>query len=77
MTSNFLLIANKSFDTNSGHCFNHPDPLLAGEKLDIKQCETLEEVFRRVQFETLDIEATHLDDEVRSDAFPQPLGREG
>ncbi|BFZ07926.1 hypothetical protein BsWGS_10965 [Bradybaena similaris] len=36
---------------------------LKGEKLDQKQCESLEEVLRRVQFKLLDLEASHLDDE--------------
>ena len=37
---------------------------LRGERLDAKHCETLEEILRRVQFRTIDLEATHLDDEV-------------
>ncbi|ESO85706.1 hypothetical protein LOTGIDRAFT_107752 [Lottia gigantea] len=36
---------------------------IVGEKLDQKQCECLEEVFRRVQFKIVDLEASHLDDE--------------
>ncbi|XP_064622160.1 protein phosphatase 1 regulatory subunit 37-like isoform X2 [Lineus longissimus] len=36
---------------------------LKGERLDVRHCETLEEVLRRVQFKTVDLEATHLDDE--------------
>ena len=35
-----------------------------GDKLDQKHCETLEEILRRVQFRTLDLEATHLEEEV-------------
>ncbi|XP_069119075.1 protein phosphatase 1 regulatory subunit 37-like [Argopecten irradians] len=36
---------------------------LKGEKLDMRHCESLEEVFRRVQFKYVDFEACHLDDE--------------
>ncbi|CAD5123043.1 DgyrCDS11422 [Dimorphilus gyrociliatus] len=36
---------------------------LRGEKIDVKHCETLEEILRRVQFRTLDLEASHLEDE--------------
>ncbi|XP_074662290.1 uncharacterized protein LOC141914863 isoform X2 [Tubulanus polymorphus] len=36
---------------------------LKGDRLDIKHCETLEEILKRVQFKTIDLEATHLDDE--------------
>jgi protein phosphatase 1 regulatory subunit 37 len=32
--------------------------------LELRHCETLEEVLRRVQFRTLDLEATRLDEEV-------------
>ena len=38
---------------------------LRGERLDLRHCETMEEILRRVQFRTIDLEATHLDDEVR------------
>lgn len=37
---------------------------LRGERLDIKQCESLESILKMVQFRCLDLEATHLDDEV-------------
>lgn len=37
---------------------------LRGERLDIKQCESLESILKLVQFRCLDLEATHLDDEV-------------
>ena len=37
---------------------------LRGERLDLRHCETIEEVLKRVQFRTIDLEATHLDDEV-------------
>ena len=40
--------------------------VISGERLDSKHCETLEEILRRVQFRTFDLENTHLDDEVRS-----------
>ncbi|KAJ8309009.1 hypothetical protein KUTeg_013883 [Tegillarca granosa] len=40
-----------------------PDPWRNGEKLDIRHCECLEEILRRVQFRTIDLEACHLDDE--------------
>ncbi|KAI8744502.1 protein phosphatase 1 regulatory subunit 37 [Biomphalaria glabrata] len=42
---------------------------LKGEKLDQKQCECIEEIFRRVQFKTLDLEASHLDDECATALF--------
>ncbi|XP_059159422.1 protein phosphatase 1 regulatory subunit 37-like isoform X2 [Physella acuta] len=42
---------------------------LKGEKLDHKQCESLEEIFRRVQYKILDLEATHLDDECATAVF--------
>lgn len=34
---------------------------LRGERLDQRHCETIEEILRRVQFRTIDLEATHLD----------------
>ncbi|KAK7493566.1 hypothetical protein BaRGS_00015277, partial [Batillaria attramentaria] len=37
--------------------------VLKGEKIDCKHCETLEEIFRRVQFKNIDLESCHLDDE--------------
>ncbi|KAL3874652.1 hypothetical protein ACJMK2_037634 [Sinanodonta woodiana] len=37
---------------------------LKGEKLDIRQCEGLEEIFRRVRFRCIDLESSHLDDEI-------------
>lgn len=36
---------------------------LQGEKLELKVVETLEEVFKRVQFNTIDVEGTSMDDE--------------
>ena len=36
----------------------------SGVKLDLKSCEAMEEVFKKVQFFTLDIENTNLEDEV-------------
>ncbi|CAL1527121.1 unnamed protein product [Lymnaea stagnalis] len=42
---------------------------LKGEKLDQKQCECIEEIFRRVQFKILDFEACHLDDECATALF--------
>ena len=41
---------------------------VTGERLDQRHCETLEEILRRVQFRTIDLEATHLDVEVSSDS---------
>lgn len=38
--------------------------LLAGERLDLKQVESLEDIFKHVRFRCIDLEATHLDDEV-------------
>ncbi|KAK3702635.1 hypothetical protein RRG08_042624 [Elysia crispata] len=42
---------------------------LKGEKLDQRQCETIEEILRRVQFKLLDVEACHLDDECAQALF--------
>ena len=42
---------------------------VVGENIDGRVCETLEEVFRRVQFKTVDIEATSLDEEVSTCFF--------
>lgn len=36
---------------------------LKGEKLDMKNVETLEEIFKLVQFQCIDLEGTHLDEE--------------
>jgi len=35
-----------------------------GENIDGRVCETLEEIFRRVRFRCIDLEATSLDEEV-------------
>ena len=35
-----------------------------GTKLDLKSCEALEEVFKRVRTKTLDLENTNLEDDV-------------
>ena len=37
-----------------------------GETIDGRVCETLEEIFRRVRFRCIDLEATNLDEEVGS-----------
>ena len=37
---------------------------LKGEILDINRAEPLEEIFKRVQFDKVNLEATSLDDEV-------------
>jgi hypothetical protein len=37
---------------------------LIGVKLDVKSCEALEEIFKRVRVHMLDIENTNLEDEV-------------
>ena len=37
---------------------------ITGESLNIRQCEALEEILRRVQYRTIDLEASHLDEEV-------------
>ncbi|XP_038074777.1 protein phosphatase 1 regulatory subunit 37-like [Patiria miniata] len=42
---------------------------LKGEKVDIRVVETLEEVFKRVQFNTVDMEACSLDDEAAAALF--------
>ncbi|XP_010290657.1 PREDICTED: protein phosphatase 1 regulatory subunit 37, partial [Phaethon lepturus] len=42
---------------------------LKGEKLDYKACEALEEVFKRVQFKTVDLEQTSLDEDGASALF--------
>ncbi|XP_070576804.1 protein phosphatase 1 regulatory subunit 37-like [Ptychodera flava] len=36
---------------------------LKGERLDVRQCEALEDVFKRVQFKTIDLENANLEDE--------------
>lgn len=38
--------------------------LFSGEKIDMKNVETLEEIFKLVQFQCVDLEGTHLDEEV-------------
>ena len=40
--------------------------IVIGENMNSKHIESLEEIFRRVQFVTVDMESTHLDDEVLS-----------
>ncbi|KAH3844261.1 hypothetical protein DPMN_086517 [Dreissena polymorpha] len=35
-----------------------------GERLDLRQCESLEDILKHVRFRCIDLEATHLDDEV-------------
>ncbi|XP_033634987.1 protein phosphatase 1 regulatory subunit 37-like [Asterias rubens] len=42
---------------------------LKGDKVDIRVVETLEEVFKRVQFNTVDMEAASLDDEAAAALF--------
>nr|XP_046169608.1 protein phosphatase 1 regulatory subunit 37-like isoform X2 [Oncorhynchus gorbuscha] len=42
---------------------------LKGEKLDYKACESLEEVFKRVQFKVVDLEQTSLDEDGASALF--------
>ncbi|TRY83099.1 hypothetical protein DNTS_003567 [Danionella cerebrum] len=42
---------------------------LKGEKLDYKSCESLEEVFKRVQFKVVDLEQTNLDEDGASALF--------
>uniref|UniRef100_A0A672RKN7 Protein phosphatase 1 regulatory subunit 37 n=1 Tax=Sinocyclocheilus grahami TaxID=75366 RepID=A0A672RKN7_SINGR len=42
---------------------------LKGEKLDYKSCESLEEIFKRVQFKVLDLEQTNLDEDGASALF--------
>ncbi|XP_045172941.2 protein phosphatase 1 regulatory subunit 37-like [Mercenaria mercenaria] len=37
---------------------------LKGERLDLKQVESLEDIFKHVRFRCIDVEATHLDDEM-------------
>ncbi|XP_052766356.1 protein phosphatase 1 regulatory subunit 37-like [Mya arenaria] len=37
---------------------------LKGERLDMRQCESLEDILRHVRFRCIDLEATHLDDEM-------------
>ncbi|KAK3570855.1 hypothetical protein QTP86_028280 [Hemibagrus guttatus] len=38
---------------------------LKGEKLDYRACESLEEIFKRVQFKVVDLEQTNLDEDVK------------
>lgn len=40
-----------------------------GEAIDGRVCETLEEIFRRVRFRSIDLEATSLDEEVSCSSF--------
>jgi len=40
-----------------------------GETVDGRVCETLEEIFRRVRFRSIDLEATSLDEEVSLVSF--------
>jgi len=40
-----------------------------GEKLDYKSCESLEEIFKRVQFKVVDLEQTNLDEDVSAALF--------
>uniref|UniRef100_A0A8B9R6W5 Protein phosphatase 1 regulatory subunit 37 n=1 Tax=Astyanax mexicanus TaxID=7994 RepID=A0A8B9R6W5_ASTMX len=42
---------------------------LKGEKLDYKACESLEEIFKRVQFKLVDLEQTNLDEDGASALF--------
>uniref|UniRef100_A0A8C1Z0F3 Protein phosphatase 1 regulatory subunit 37 n=1 Tax=Cyprinus carpio TaxID=7962 RepID=A0A8C1Z0F3_CYPCA len=42
---------------------------LKGEKLDYRSCESLEEVFKRVQFKVVDLEQTNLDEDGASALF--------
>lgn len=42
---------------------------LKGEKLDYKSCESLEEIFKRVQFKVVDLEHTNLDEDGASALF--------
>ncbi|KAL0972920.1 hypothetical protein UPYG_G00196430 [Umbra pygmaea] len=42
---------------------------LKGEKLDYKACESLEEIFKRVQFKVVDLEQTSLDEDGASALF--------
>ncbi|KAL7879027.1 hypothetical protein AOLI_G00100010 [Acnodon oligacanthus] len=42
---------------------------LKGEKLDYKACESLEEIFKRVQFKVVDLEQTNLDEDGASALF--------
>ena len=58
---------------NCDDCDRHVDcqptmSCVTGEKLDLRHCETIEEILRRVQFRTIDLEATHLDVEVSNAA---------
>lgn len=43
-----------------------------GEKLDYKSCESLEEIFKRVQFKVVDLEQTNLDEDVSGVLFFLP-----
>ncbi|KAK3548181.1 hypothetical protein QTP70_005193 [Hemibagrus guttatus] len=42
---------------------------LKGEKLDYRACESLEEIFKRVQFKVVDLEQTNLDEDGASSLF--------
>lgn len=42
---------------------------LKGEKLDARQCEAMEDIFKAVQFDTISLESCHLDDEGAATVF--------
>lgn len=57
------MLRHENVVTSQGHLINRLF-FSTGEKLDVKHCETLEEVFKRVQFRMLDLEASNLTDDV-------------
>lgn len=46
-----------------------------GEKLDYKACESLEEIFKRVQFKLVVLQQTNLDEDVSASSPQTPTGR--
>jgi len=46
---------------------------VVGETVDGRVCETLEEIFRRVRFRCIDLEATSLDEEVGYNFWLSPF----
>ncbi|RWS11209.1 protein phosphatase 1 regulatory subunit 37-like protein, partial [Dinothrombium tinctorium] len=57
------------FETASAFDIREEDLNLNGEKLDFRQCEALEEILKRIQFRTINLESCNLDDEGASALF--------
>jgi len=68
--SEFLLLNLIVVKPISVHCMVY---VHLGETIDGRVCETLEEIFRRVRFRCIDLEATSLDEEVGCFAVVLPV----